>query len=90
MHGAHSEVGLSHFLGQPVHLPLGVTEDDGLGDGQSVVQVTQRVKLPLLSLNSNKELLDALQCQLVTLDQDPDGVRHELGGHLEDLMGQGG
>lgn len=47
-------------------LPLGVAEDDGLCDGQSVVQVAQRVKLPLLSLHGHKELLYPLQSQLVT------------------------
>ena len=48
------------------------------------------VKLPFLPLDGNKELLDALECQLVTLDQDPDGVGHELGRHLQDLVRQGG
>lgn len=47
-------------------LPLGVAEDDGLCDGQGVVQVTQSVKLPLLSLHSHEELFDPLQSQLVT------------------------
>lgn len=47
-------------------LPLGVAEDDGLGDGQRVVQVTQSVKLPLLPLHGNEELLDPLQGQLIT------------------------
>ena len=90
VHGAHSEVRLPHLLREPVHLTLGVAEDDGLGDGESVVQVTERVELPLLPLHGYEELLDALQCQLVTLDQDPDGVGHELAGHLEDLVGQSG
>jgi len=31
-------------------------------------------------------LLDALKSQLVTLHQDADGVRHELGGHLKHLL----
>ena len=43
------------------HLALGVAEDDCLCDGEGVVQVAQRVKLPLLALHSHKELLDALQ-----------------------------
>lgn len=46
-------------------LPLGVAEDDGLGDGQGVVQVTQGVELPLLPLHGNEELLDPLQGQLI-------------------------
>lgn len=51
---------------QVAYLPLGVAEDHCLCDGERVIQVTQRIKLPLLLLNSNKKLLDALQCQLVT------------------------
>lgn len=42
------EVSGVHLLGQPVHFPPGVDEDDGLSDGQGLVQVTQRVQLPLL------------------------------------------
>lgn len=50
-------------------LPLGVAEDDGLCDGQSVVQIAQRVKLPLLSLHGDEELLYSLQSQLVTAER---------------------
>lgn len=66
MHRTDSEVGLLHFLCEPVHLPFSVTENHSLCDGQSVIQVTQSVKLPLLSLYSYKELLNAFQSQLVT------------------------
>ena len=59
-----------------------------LCDGESIVEVAERVKLPLLPLHRHEELLDPLQRQLVTLDQDPDRVRHELAGHLQDLVGQ--
>lgn len=56
------------------HLSLSVAEDDGLCDGQGVVQVTQGVKLPLLSLHGDEELLDPLQSQLITEE-----MRHQLG-----------
>ena len=46
--GGHGEVAGVHLLGEPVHLPPGVEEDDRLGDGQGLVQVAQRVQLPLL------------------------------------------
>lgn len=45
------EVSGVHLLGQPVHFSSSVEEDDGLGDGQSLVQVTQGVQLPLLEEN---------------------------------------
>ena len=71
-------------------LPLGVAEDDRLCDGERVVQVAERVELPLLPLHGHEELLDALKRQLVTLHQDPDRVRHELARHLQDLVRQRG
>lgn len=37
-----------HLLSEPVYFPPRVDEDDGLCDGQCLVQVTQRVQLPLL------------------------------------------
>ena len=43
------------------HLSLGVAEDDCLRHCEGVIQVTERVKLPLLALNSHEELLDALK-----------------------------
>lgn len=48
------------------HLPLSVAEYHCLSDGESVVQVTQCIKLPFLSLDCYKELLDAFQSQLIT------------------------
>lgn len=66
MHGGDRKVGLPHLVSQPVYLPLGVTKYDSLCDCQCVIQVTERVKLPLLSLDSHKELFDALECQLIT------------------------
>ena len=59
-----------------------------LGDSESVIEVAQSVKLPLLSLDGHEELLDPLQRQLVTLHQDADWVGHELAGHLQDLVRQ--
>merc|ERR1712166_554921 len=90
MHGSHCEVGLPHFASQPANLAACVTEDDGLSDGEGVVQVTQSVELPLLLLDCHKELLDALERQLITLHQDAHRVCHELRRHLEHFIGEGG
>lgn len=89
VHGGDSEVTGSELVGEPVDLAAGVAEDDSLGDGDSLVQVREGVELPLLLLNSNVELLDTLQGKLVLLDKDTDGVAHELGGDLEDVLGHG-
>eukprot|EP00906_Rhabdomonas_costata_P025811 RCo036865 len=86
VHAGDGEVGLAHLLGQPLHLLLGIAEDHGLGDRQRVVQVAEGVKLPILPLHSHEELLDTLQGELITLDQDPHWVRHKLSGHLQHIM----
>mmetsp|Transcript_1012 Transcript_1012/g.2689 ORF Transcript_1012/g.2689 Transcript_1012/m.2689 type:complete len:399 (+) Transcript_1012:376-1572(+) len=89
VHRRDGEVGLSHLLGEPVDLFLGVAEDDGLCDGERVVQVAQRVELPLFALDCHEKLLDALECELVALHQDAHRVRHEFGAHLENLSRHG-
>lgn len=79
-----------HLLGEPVDLPPGVAEDDGLGDGDGLVQIAERVQLPLLLLDGDVELLDTFKGQLVPLDQDPDGFTHELLRDLQYVGGHGG
>jgi hypothetical protein len=90
VHGRDGEVTGSELVGEPVDLPAGVAEDDGLGDGDGLVQVGEGVELPVLLLNGNVELLNTFKGKLVLLDQDADGVAHELGGDLEDVLGHGG
>lgn len=63
------------------YLPLCVAEDDGLRDGQCVVQVAQCVQFPLFSLHGHKELLYALQGQLVTATT-THTVTHWVGAHF--------
>ena len=75
------------LLSKPIDLSAGVAEDDGLGDGDSLVQVGESVKLPVLLLDGNVELLDTFQGKLVLLDQDADGVAHELLGDLKHVCG---
>jgi len=88
--GGNGELLLAHLLGEPVDSAAGVAEDDGLGDVEGVVQVAQGLELPLLALDENVELLDTFEGELVTLDQNSDGVVHELLGDLERIRGHGG
>ena len=90
VHGRDGEITGGELVGEPVDLSAGVAEDDGLGDGDGLVQVGESVELPLLLLNGDVELLDTLQGKLVLLDQNANGVTHELGGDLEDVLGHGG
>lgn len=90
VHSRDSEVTGSELVGKPVDLSAGVAEDNGLGDGDGLVEIRQGVELPLLLLDGDVELLDTLQGKLLLLDQDTDGVAHELGGDLQDVLGHGG
>ena len=78
-----------HLLRQPIHLPAGVTEDDSLRDGDRLVQIAQSIQLPLLLFDRDVELLDTFQGQFVPLDENPNGLSHELLGHLEHVCGHG-
>lgn len=90
VHGDDGEVHLAHLLRQPVDLPPGVTEDDGLRDGEGVVEIAQGLELPFLLLHSHEELLDALERQFIALDQNSDRIVHEFGRHLQHLVRQSG
>jgi len=90
VHGRDSEVAGSELVGEPVDLSAGVAEDDGLGDGDGLVEIGQSVQLPVLLLDGDVELLDTLKGKLGLLDQDADWVAHELGGDLKDILWHGG
>ncbi len=110
VHGGHGELTGVELLGEPVDLAAGGAEDDGLGNGDSLVEVTEGVELPLFLLDGDvceeagarqrkskagghlplTELPDTLEGQLLLLDQNPDGVPHELLGDLENVVGHGG
>lgn len=66
-----------------------VAKDDGLSDRKSVVQVAKGVEFPVFLFYGDEELLDALKRQFVTLDENADGVSHELGCHLEHIVREG-
>jgi len=53
VHGGNSEFTLVKLLGEPVDLASGRAENDSLGDGDGLVQVTQGVELPVLLLDGN-------------------------------------
>mmetsp|Transcript_9826 Transcript_9826/g.21860 ORF Transcript_9826/g.21860 Transcript_9826/m.21860 type:complete len:325 (-) Transcript_9826:163-1137(-) len=89
MHARDGEVTLLHLLLQPIDLATGVAVDNGLGDGESLVQITKSVELPLLPLHSNVELLDTLKGQLILLDEDPDRIPHETLSDLQHIQGHG-
>lgn len=54
--GRDGMVTLAHLLGQPVDLAARVGEDDRLGNGEGLVEVAQRLELPVLLLHVDVEL----------------------------------
>lgn len=90
MHRGHCEVIIDHLFGQPIYLLLGVTEDHSLGDCEVVVEIAEGLELPLLFVNRDEVLLDALEGEFVSFDEDFDGVLHEFGGNVQDLLGESG
>lgn len=47
----HCKISGMHLLSQPVNLSSRVQEDNSLGDCKGLVEVTQRVQLPLLQMS---------------------------------------
>ena len=90
MHGGHSKVTSGELVSEPVDLSAGVAEDDCLSNGDSLIQIGKSIKLPIFFLHSDVELFDAFESELGLLDQDPDGIAHELGGDLKDVLRHGG
>mmetsp|Transcript_83575 Transcript_83575/g.241391 ORF Transcript_83575/g.241391 Transcript_83575/m.241391 type:complete len:343 (+) Transcript_83575:25-1053(+) len=90
MHRRHREVALHHLVCEEVDLPARVAVDDRLGDRQGLVEVAERVELPLFLLDGDIELTDTLERKLVLLHQDADGITHELRRQVQDLRGHGG
>src|SRR5216683_3504109 len=88
-HGRYSELAGVQLLGEPIDLSPRVAEDDGLGDRDSLIKIAERVKLPLLLLDSNVKLFDTFECQLIALDKDTDGVTHELFCNLKYVCSHG-
>jgi hypothetical protein len=90
-HGRDSELASMHLLGEPIDLPPGVAEDDSPCEGiNGLIEIAKPVELPFFLLSSDIELLDTFEGQFVPLDQDSDGVSHELLGDLRDLGGHCG
>jgi hypothetical protein len=90
VHGGDGEVTSSKFVREPVDLSASVAEDDGLGNGDGLVQIGKSIELPVFLLDSNVKLLDAFKREFGLLDENADGVTHELGGNLEHILGHGG
>mmetsp|Transcript_5413 Transcript_5413/g.7986 ORF Transcript_5413/g.7986 Transcript_5413/m.7986 type:complete len:235 (+) Transcript_5413:227-931(+) len=83
VHAAYSKVALLHVFLKPVHLATRVAVDNGLGDGQRLVQIAQGIELPIFAVHRNVELFDSLQGKLVLLHENSHGFAHKPLRHLQ-------
>ena len=90
MDARHDELLFAQFLGQLSHSFLAVGEDHALGDGHVLVELDESGEFLTVFLHRDVELLDTVQSELFVLDEDLDGLLHELLGHLEDFGRHGG
>lgn len=79
------EVSLAHLISEPVDLPAGVAEDDGLCDRQRFIEIAKRFELPFLFGDVHVELLDTLKGKLLLLHENTDRVTHEALRHVQHI-----
>mmetsp|Transcript_29321 Transcript_29321/g.53666 ORF Transcript_29321/g.53666 Transcript_29321/m.53666 type:complete len:241 (+) Transcript_29321:304-1026(+) len=90
MHGTHGKVMFLHFLGQPIHLGLGIAKNDRLCNRQSIIQITESIKLPFLLFDRHIELTNALQSQFIPFDENLNCIIHEFLRHVQYFDRKGG
>ena len=87
VHGRHGEVTSGELVSEPVHLSPRIAENDGLGDGDSFVEIGEGIQFPVFLLDRDVELLDTFEGELRLLDENPNRITHELRGDLKDVLG---
>lgn len=86
MHSRDGKITLAEFVGKPVHLLTGIAEDDGLGNGDGLIEIGEGVQFPVLFLDCDIKLLDTFQGKFSLLDQDAHWIAHEFGGNLQHVL----
>jgi hypothetical protein len=89
VHGGDGEIVGGHAVSKIVDFTAGVAEDNGLSDGDGLIEIREGVVLVVLLLDVDIVLLNTIKGELLTLDENDLGVTHELLGDLEDLLGHG-
>jgi len=88
--GRDGEITGSHLVGQPVDLSSRIAENYSLSDVQRIVEITQGIQLPFFFLHTDVKLLNTLQSELISLDEDLDWVVHELLRNFQCIRRHGG
>ena len=87
---AHGKIFAPHRivkLNDPLHR---VAVNDGLRDGNAFVQIHQRHQLFMVVVERNVKLRNAFQGHEFRLDENLDGVPHDLADNVVQLVGDGG
>jgi len=90
VHGGHSEVFFSHSLLKFFNTFFGVAVNECLTDVEVLVQAHQNFHLPFFFLYGNVVLSNTFKGKLFVLNQDFCGLAHEMLGHSQDLIWEGG
>jgi hypothetical protein len=90
VHCADGEIFLGQFVSQPIDLSARIAENNGLRDGDSFIQIGEGVEFPIFLFDGNVELFDTFESEFVFLDEDADGIPHELLGYFKDVRGHCG
>jgi len=88
--GRNGEFSASHFVCQPIDLPSGIAENDGLGDVEGIVQVAKGIEFPVLPFDGNIKLFDSFQGQFVSFDQNSNWLVHESSSDFESFWWHSG
>jgi hypothetical protein len=83
--GKMKKVNTAKLIGKPIDFLASVGKDDGLCDVERIVEVAQRIELPLLSLAVNIKLSNTFERDFVLLHEDAHRLIHELLSDLERL-----
>jgi len=85
VHGRDCHVLLNELVTEFLNSLLGIAVDNTLSDFNIIVQFDKCIEFPFFSVQSNVELLDTIECQIVILNENGSRVSHELLGDLENF-----
>lgn len=85
MHGRDGHVLLNELVTEFFDSLLGIAVDNSLSDFNIIVQFDKCIKFPFFTVQSNIELLDTIESEIIVLDENSCRVSHELLGDFENF-----
>jgi len=87
VHGGDGHVLLNELVTEFFDSLLGIAVDNALSDFNIIVQFDKCIEFPFFSVQSDVELLDTIECEIVVLNENSSRVSHELLGDFENFRG---